>query len=345
MVACRAPATIRPMRLIPWEEERLQSSSPRPSSPAAAGPPACCSTIPRPSRSSATRCSRRLARARRTQQVEAAGRAAVDPDQVLDGVRELLDEVRLEVLLGDGSRVIALRDPLGRGRPPDPLGPGALVIGDRADIEVNEGRETIELAVTSTSRRRIRISSHYPFHRVNPRLELDREAAGASASTCRPAATWAGSRARRRRCGWSATRARAARTGRDGGGTMTRLSAEEYRLRYGATTGDRVRLGDTNLWVKVAEDRTARGDEPVWGYAKNLRLGHGPVGPGDRPVGARHRAHGRARRSTPSSASSRPTSASRTAASRASGGRAARRSATASTSSSAPTRSRTWPTG
>jgi urease subunit alpha len=52
---------------------------------------------------------------------------------------------------------------------------------------------------------------------------------------------------------------------------MTRLSAEEYRLRYGATTGDRIRLGDTDLWVKVAEDRTARGDEPVWGYAKNLR--------------------------------------------------------------------------
>ncbi len=52
---------------------------------------------------------------------------------------------------------------------------------------------------------------------------------------------------------------------------MSRLSAEEYRIRYGATTGDRVRLGDTNLWVKVAGDRTARGDEPVWGYAKNLR--------------------------------------------------------------------------
>ncbi len=52
---------------------------------------------------------------------------------------------------------------------------------------------------------------------------------------------------------------------------MTRISAEEYRARYGATTGDRVRLGDTDLWIRVADDRTARGDEPVWGYAKNLR--------------------------------------------------------------------------
>ena len=52
---------------------------------------------------------------------------------------------------------------------------------------------------------------------------------------------------------------------------MTRLSAREYRTRYGATTGDRVRLGDTNLWIRVEDDRTARGDEPVWGYARNLR--------------------------------------------------------------------------
>ena len=52
---------------------------------------------------------------------------------------------------------------------------------------------------------------------------------------------------------------------------MTRLSAAEYRARYGPTTGDLVRLGDTDLWVRVGEDRTARGDEPVWGYAKNLR--------------------------------------------------------------------------
>ncbi len=66
---------------------------------------------------------------------------------------------------------------------------------------------------------------------------------------------------------------------------MSRLSAEEYRARYGATAGDRVRLGDTDLWVRVQEDRTARGDEPVWGYAKNLRSGiaqdNGAAGPSE----------------------------------------------------------------
>lgn len=95
---------------------------------------------------------------------------------MLDGVRELLDEIRLEVLLGDGARLIVLVDPLARGLPPDPLGPGALVIRDARDIEVNADRDAIELAVTSRSRRKIRISSHYPFHRVNQRLEFDREA-------------------------------------------------------------------------------------------------------------------------------------------------------------------------
>ena len=68
-------------------------------------------------------------------------------------------------------------DPLDRGAPPDPLGPGALVIGDPGDIEINAARDAIELVVTSRSRRRIRISSHYPFHRVNERLEFDRATA------------------------------------------------------------------------------------------------------------------------------------------------------------------------
>ena len=45
-------------------------------------------------------------------QVEEAGRSALREDDVLDGVPELLDEVRLEVLLADGTRLIVLIDPL-----------------------------------------------------------------------------------------------------------------------------------------------------------------------------------------------------------------------------------------
>lgn len=107
--------------------------------------------------------------------VEAAGLAAVAPDEVIDGVRELVDEVRLEVLLGDGTRLIVLVDPLGRGRPMAPDGPGAIAVGatGAADSSLDD-RPHRRLVVRSASRRTIRISSHYPFERVNARLEFDR---------------------------------------------------------------------------------------------------------------------------------------------------------------------------
>jgi urease subunit alpha len=52
---------------------------------------------------------------------------------------------------------------------------------------------------------------------------------------------------------------------------MADLSRDEYVHRYGPTTGDRVRLGDTDLWVRVEDDHVGFGDEPIWGYAKNFR--------------------------------------------------------------------------
>lgn len=49
------------------------------------------------------------------------------------------------------------------------------------------------------------------------------------------------------------------------------MSQAEYSRRYGPTTGDRVRLGDTHLWLRVEEDHVGYGDEPLWGYGKNIR--------------------------------------------------------------------------
>lgn len=51
------------------------------------------------------------------------------------------------------------------------------------------------------------------------------------------------------------------------------LPRASYVTRYGPTVGDRVRLGDTDLWVRITADHATPGDEALWGYAKNLRLG------------------------------------------------------------------------
>ncbi len=52
---------------------------------------------------------------------------------------------------------------------------------------------------------------------------------------------------------------------------MSPLSPTERLTRYGPTVDDRIRLGDTDLWIRVADDRQAPGDEPIWGYAKTIR--------------------------------------------------------------------------
>ena len=111
-------------------------------------------------------------------EVEAAGLAALDPGDVMDGVRELVDEVRLEVLVGDGTRLVVLVDPLGRGRRLAPDGPGAIRPADRpGPASSSDGLERRRTVVRSESRRAIRVSSHHPFDRVNPRLVFDRAAA------------------------------------------------------------------------------------------------------------------------------------------------------------------------
>jgi urease subunit gamma/beta len=102
-----------------------------------------------------------------------AGRRALRPDQVLQGVDALAAEIRLEVLLDEGSRLVVLRDALG---PPAADAPGAVVPADE-EVELTPGRARIALRVRNASERPVRVSSHYPFWRVNSRLEFDREAA------------------------------------------------------------------------------------------------------------------------------------------------------------------------
>ncbi|MFE6975173.1 urease subunit alpha [Streptomyces sp. NPDC057682] len=52
---------------------------------------------------------------------------------------------------------------------------------------------------------------------------------------------------------------------------MSELTRAGYAALYGPTTGDRVRLADTDLWIEVEEDRCVGGDEAVFGGGKSIR--------------------------------------------------------------------------
>jgi urease beta subunit len=100
--------------------------------------------------------------------------------------------------MGDGTRLVVLVDPIGGLRPdgegggngggegtgggrPDGEGggegPGAVRLAATPPVEPGAGRERRTLTVRNDSARAVRVSSHYPFDRVNRRLVFDRAAA------------------------------------------------------------------------------------------------------------------------------------------------------------------------
>jgi urease subunit alpha len=66
----------------------------------------------------------------------------------------------------------------------------------------------------------------------------------------------------------------------------TRLSRRTYADLYGPTTGDRVRLGDTDLVIEVEKDFTSYGDEITFGGGKVIRDGMGQSSTMTREAGA-----------------------------------------------------------
>ena len=56
---------------------------------------------------------------------------------------------------------------------------------------------------------------------------------------------------------------------------MSRIDRRAYADMYGPTTGDRVRLGDTELWIAVEHDHTIYGEEVKFGGGKVIRDGMG----------------------------------------------------------------------
>lgn len=105
------------------------------------------------------------------QECAQAGARALTEEEVLPGVAALLEEVRVEPLFDEGTRLVVVRWPLGRPS----TGPGELSFGDQPLPSREAARR--RMTVVNTSPRVVRVSSHYPFHRVNRKLSFDRPAA------------------------------------------------------------------------------------------------------------------------------------------------------------------------
>ncbi|RAJ71390.1 urease subunit gamma/beta [Streptomyces sp. Amel2xB2] len=132
-------------------------------------------------------------------EVVAAGRAVLGPDDVLEGVAAMVPTVQVEALFPSGTALVAVDDPIGRtpGGSWDEEGTdgadrgggaGAAAAAQAAEppgavrtaagpVRINEGRRTLRLTVRNTGDRPVYVSSHYPLDETNAALDFDRAAA------------------------------------------------------------------------------------------------------------------------------------------------------------------------
>ncbi|KAM0751713.1 urease [Meredithblackwellia eburnea MCA 4105] len=189
--------------------------------------------------------------------------------------------------------------------------PGALIL-KKDTIKLNAGRERVKVKVTNTGDRPIQVGSHYHFTEVNKALKFDRslsffrrlDIAAGTAVRFEPGDTKTVSlvdisgnkvvsggnlilnTAAARVASVEDKERIVAELVKNGfghakqeGAVITKeaaeISRETYASMYGPTTGDKVRLGDTDLWIEVEDDKTVYGDELKFGGGKVIREGMG----------------------------------------------------------------------
>ncbi|OCH95434.1 urease [Obba rivulosa] len=185
--------------------------------------------------------------------------------------------------------------------------PGAIIVKDER-IVINRGRERVKLRVTNNGDRPIQVGSHYHFIETNPALSFDRGKAYGkrldipagtavrfepgdvkTVTLCAIAGARVISGGNRLASGpvdLPRTDGIVQRLIQKGFGHIpepgalevsedTSISREVYVSMFGPTVGDRVRLGDTTLWIEVERDETVYGDEVKFGGGKTIREGMG----------------------------------------------------------------------
>lgn len=188
--------------------------------------------------------------------------------------------------------------------------PGAVVCVKEGRIKLSEGRKRIQLKVVSKGDRPIQVGSHYHFIETNPQLEFDRirahgyrlDIAAGTSVRFEPGDTKtvtlvkiggyqvinggnsiapghildtsiaAGIVERLQQGGFLHAPEPAGDSAHIDHFSMDR---ETYCSMFGPTTGDVVRLGATDLWIKVEKDLAHYGDECSFGGGKTLREGMG----------------------------------------------------------------------
>lgn len=101
------------------------------------------------------------------------GRTLLRPEDVMDGVAEMIDEIQVEATFPDGTKLVTVHEPIART---DRLIPGE-VLTEPGEITLNAGRRTLSCTVTNTADRPVQVGSHFHFFEVNKGLRFDRRAA------------------------------------------------------------------------------------------------------------------------------------------------------------------------
>ncbi|XP_033107603.1 urease subunit alpha-like [Anneissia japonica] len=272
-------------------------------------------------------------------QIMDLGRKMLGFRHVLPGVPEMIPEVQIEATFPDGTKLVTVHEPIATEEgnlqnalygsflpivhhegvfnvkekdvgPADAsveVVPGELLVGSEEPIELNCGRRTDMLTVTSRCDRPIQVGSHYHFVEANKYLTFDRKRAygmrlniaAGTATRFEPGET---KNVHLVEIGGRKV-IRGGNAIADGQVSLEKLSEIQdmlqlfghkeqkenlligeftstisrtvYAHTYGPTVGDKVRLGDTSLIIEVEKDFTVYGDECKFGGGKVLREGMG----------------------------------------------------------------------
>src|SRR6187431_1599231 len=166
------------------------------------------------------------------------------------------------------------------------------ILPAKGEIELNvaKNRNPVSIEVANSGDRPIQVGSHYHLFETNEALKFDRKrakgmrldiAAGTAvrfepgqSRTVRLTAYLGGRESHGFQAKVSGKLGPIAKVGPSNEGP-TRISRSAYVHMFGPTTGDKVRLADTDLFVEVEKDYTTYGEEVKFGGGKVIRDGMG----------------------------------------------------------------------